>query len=412
MAVFAKSRTRRIVTALAALVMLIILAIGTLLGSLWVERGTEIALPVPTGPFAVGRTTYDWRDEAVTDALAPTPGTKREVVVWIWYPVTKGQSHPITEDYLPPEWRTAVESTRGGAIRILTRDPAKVRTHSIRNADVSPQEPSYPVVILRGGASAQVTNYSTLAEDLASYGYVVVGIDAPYRTTVVVLQDGRVIQRTPENNPELVSGQDLIHRATRLLSAWTSDMRFVLDKLEQLNTSDPSGKFTGRLDMTRAGVFGHSFGGAQAAQFCSEDSRCKAAIDIDGAPLGSVVTSGLNRPLMFLFSALGDFSSDVEVGHIQADVQAIYDHLPPDGRWRISIQGANHFTFSDDGALLKSRIVRGALRAFGNLKIDGSRQLAVTAYCVHSFFDAYLKHPGDSHVRISSTLYPEIQVLE
>ena len=36
-----------------------------------------------------------------------------------------------------------------------------------------------------------------------------------------------------------------------------------LDRLEQLN-KDAAGKFVGRLDMTRVGVFGHSFGGAQA----------------------------------------------------------------------------------------------------------------------------------------------------
>ena len=46
------------------------------------------------------------------------------------------------------------------------------------------------------------------------------------------------------------------------------------------------------------------------------------------------------------------------------------------------------------------------------LDIDGRRQLAVTTYCVHSFFDAYLKGEGDSRLEISSPLYPEIQVLE
>jgi hypothetical protein len=46
---------------------------------------------------------------------------------------------------------------------------------------------------------------------------------------------------------------------------------------------------------------------------------------------------------------------------------------------------------SDDGALLKSHIVMGTLRMFGILGIDGRRQLAVTAYCVHSFSTRTLK---------------------
>jgi len=76
------------------------------------------------------------------------------------------------------------------------------------------------------------------------------------------------------------------------------------------------------------------------------------------------------------------------------------------------IRGANHFTFSDDGALLKSHIVLSVFRFLGKLGIDGSRQLDVTAYCVRGFFNKHLKGTDSSHFKIPSPLYPEIQVLE
>ncbi len=409
---------RRIFKAFAVLAMLGVLAVGALLAGLWLERRTEITLPTPTGSFAVGRAIYDWTDDAKLDALAPVPGTKRELLVWIWYPSAAGQSVAM-DDYVPAQMRAPTGPAGGPLIfrllsrvfGLLTRDASKVHGHSIRDPDVSPRQRSYPVVIMRAGASAEVRNYSTLAEDLASHGYVVVGFDAPYRTGLVVFPDGRVMRRTPENNPELVSGEELTRRVNKLLAAWTADIAFALDQLERLNTSDASGKFTGRLDMTRVGVFGHSFGGAQAAQFCHDDSRCKAGIDVDGRPFGSVIQAGLHQPFMFLLSGHGD-SSDPVSRQILADIQSIYDRLPPDGRLRIAIRGAFHFTFSDDGALLKSRVVRGVLRLFGMLGIDGRRQLAVTAYCVRSFFDTYLKGAGVSRLKISSPLYPEIQVLE
>ncbi|MBK5256604.1 MAG: hypothetical protein JJE39_11265 [Vicinamibacteria bacterium] len=179
----------------------------------------------------------------------------------------------------------------------------------------------------------------------------------------------------------------------------------------ETNASDATGRFTGRLDMTRVGVFGHSLGGATAAQFCHDDSRCKAGIDIDGQPFGNVIQAGLAQPFMFLLSDHGK-SSDPETRRIQATIQSIYDRLPKDTRLRVAIRGANHFTFSDDGALRKSGIVRGALRLFGFLGIDGERQLAVTAYCVRSFFDAHLTRQSVSRLTVSSPLYPEIQVLE
>jgi predicted dienelactone hydrolase len=198
---------------------------------------------------------------------------------------------------------------------------------------------------------------------------------------------------------------------SRVLTAWTGDIAFVLDRLARLNASDSSGKFIGRLDMTRVGVFGHSLGGAVALQFCHEDSRCKAGIDIDGAPHGSVIQAGLRQPFMFLLSDHGNASDSASI-QIGTDIQSIYDRIPPDRRLRAAIRGAFHFTFSDDGALLKSGIVRGVLRMLGKLGIDGRRQLAVTTYCVHTFFDMYLKGAGGSRLRISSLRYPEIHVLE
>jgi hypothetical protein len=114
---------------------------------------------------------------------------------------------------------------------------------------------------------------------------------------------------------------------------------------------------------------------------------------------------------MFLLSDHSKESGPVS-GQIQADIQSIYDRLPPERRLRVAIRGANHFLFSDDGALLKSGLVRGLLRAFGKLGIDGRRQLALTTYCVRSFFDAYLKGPSPSRLDLSSPLYPEVQILE
>ena len=394
----------------AILALLIFIGSVVLFGSLWLERRSEVTLPAPTGPLAVGRTIYAWGDDN-PDPVAPVPGTKRELIVWIWYPAAVEKSEATTAEYLPLSWRAAFQHQGSGLMRFLTRDLARVRSHALPDAAVSLSEQSYPVVILRGGASANVTNYSTLAEDLASHGYIVAGIDAPYRTNVVVFPDGRVVKRLRANDPEAMAAQQSTHAVTDLLEAWTADIGFVLDRLDLLNSSDPSGKFKGRLDLTRVGIFGHSFGGAQALEFCSEDSRCKAGIDIDGMPLGSVIQKGIQQPFMFLLSD-HSHEADAETRRVKADIQSIYNRLPADGRLRVEIRGANHFIFSDDGALLKTRLLRGAMRLFGKLGIDGDRQLAATTYCVHSFFDAHLKSTSGNRADISFARFPEIQVLE
>lgn len=63
---------RRILKGIVALVFLGLFGVSALLISLWLEHRNEIALPKPTGQFAVGRTLYDWVDDQTLDPLAPT----------------------------------------------------------------------------------------------------------------------------------------------------------------------------------------------------------------------------------------------------------------------------------------------------------------------------------------------------
>jgi dienelactone hydrolase len=387
-----------------------ILALATLVGAMWLDHRAETTLPVPTGPFPVGRSIQVWTDDTV-DPLAPAPGTPRELLVWIWYPAEAGASGG-TAGYLPPDLLAETNRMRGAIIgQVLTRDLSKVRTHSRRDPEVSAEQPSYPVVLMRAAASAGVENYSALAEDLASHGYIVVGLNAPYRTGIVTFPDGRVLARTPANNPEFCVGRpDMERCAERILAAWTADQQFVLNRLEQMNIGAIDSRFRNRVDAARVGAFGHSFGGAAAALFCAEDVRCKAAVDVDGAPHGRVVQEGLQQPFLFLLSDHGA-ETDPESLEILANIQSQYEHLPTATRHRVVITGASHFLFSDDGALLKSPVVQGLLRTVGMLRIDGRRQLAATSFCLHSFFDAYLKGTA-AHPQLQTPTYPEIRTLE
>jgi dienelactone hydrolase len=400
-----------LIKASAAVAMLSLLGIAGLLGLLLLDHNRDTTLPAPTGPFAVGRTTYVWSD-AQADPLAPQPDTKRELVAWIWYPAAPLQPAQTFDDYLPAPWRTAIEDQSGLLLsQFLTRDLSRVHAHSIRDAEVSPQQHSYPVVLMRTGGAALTTDYTTLAEDLASHGYVVVGFDAPFRSWVVVLPDGRVIARAPQNNLDLVGGPQADQLANKLVQTWTADTSFALDQLEGLNRSDPLGRFLGRLDMQRVGVFGHSLGGATALQFCHDDPRCKAGIDVDGAPLGSVIAEGVTQPFMFLLSDHRGESADAEtpeaIRQAGANIRSIYNRQPSDRRLQIVIQGANHYMFSD-GAMLKSPLVMSVMRTLGIVRLDGRRQVAVTAHCISTFFDVYLKGAPASDLKRQSE-YPEIE---
>lgn len=183
-------------------------------------------------------------------------------------------------------------------------------------------------------------------------------------------------------------------------------MSFALDQLDLLNTSGPTGRFYRRLDMDRVGVVGHSLGGASALQFCHDDARCKAGIDLDGAPLGRVIREGVTQPFMFILSEHGD---EPDASAVETDIDSIYNRLPSSRRLKVVIRGANHFGFSDDGAVLKSPLAMGALHKLRILRLDGRRELAVATECVDDFFDVYLKGLPPAELK-NIQLYPEVSL--
>jgi dienelactone hydrolase len=179
-------------------------------------------------------------------------------------------------------------------------------------------------------------------EDLASRGYVVASIAHPGEAAVAPFPDGRRIlldtsitnanqrmvdsarrfkldiERMMDSIGQALSVPD---RATRQANfrgflaqaeeplrsqsvrEWALDTRALVDRLEQLDQGVVPSPFQGRLDLQRLGVFGMSYGGATAGEFCMEDARCKAAINIDGGQYGRLVDDSLMVPLLILGSS-------------------------------------------------------------------------------------------------------------
>jgi hypothetical protein len=159
-------------------------------------------------------------------------------------------------------------------------------------------------------------------------------------------------------------------------------------------------------------MFGHSLGGATALLLCHDDPRCKAGIDVDGVPLGRVIAEGVNQPFMFLLSDHSRESASPQmpdsIRNVRVNIRSIVDRLPRDRRMVIVIRGANHYMFSDDAALLKSPLVMDVLCMLGIVRLEGRRQIAVTAHSISTFFDVSLKGAPTSELK-SQLDCPEIE---
>ena len=46
-------------------------------------------LSTPSGPFGIGRSSYDWTDPSRPDRYSSDPQARRELMVYVWYPTSE-----------------------------------------------------------------------------------------------------------------------------------------------------------------------------------------------------------------------------------------------------------------------------------------------------------------------------------
>ena len=353
-------------------------------------------LPAPTGSYAVGRAEYDWVDSSRVDALAPQAGVKRELVVWAWYPAAEAGGDPAP--YLPPDWVSAREQGEGVLGRLVESEYGNIHTHSTLRAPLAGQG-AFPVIIMQPGLGPVATDYTVYAENLASHGYVVFGINQPYSSNLVAFPDGRVVESSPAGSiPDSADAAQADQDANRIGTTWAEDELFVTDRLQDLN-ADLAGFFHNRLDLAHIGYFGHSFGGATAVRVCAQDAHCQAAADLDGTLFSAESGAVLKQPVLFM--AEDDCGSNCDTMHqVYARAQGAAYYL--------SIANTKHFNYSD----LPLRLSPLTRIAFNQVGLIGSiapeRGLEISNAYLVAFFDQVLKGSAAGLLKGASP-YPEVR---
>ena len=323
----------------------------------------HLSLPAPTGDYAVGKAVTVVEDPS-RDEPATVDGTDRRAVRLVaWYPAQPetGEGAAYVEDLD----RIGDGLVASGSIGPLERvGLGFVSTTARRDAEVVATDGGYPVVILSPGNATNVEFYGALAEDLASHGYVVIGLDHPYQSAAVAIGD-RVA--TYAGDPPAGESAAVVRAR---IDERVADIGFVLDRL----ASDAAGisVLDDRLDLERVAAIGHSNGGMAAVQVC-DDPRVRACINIDGQSLAGPFGTGSDpiaphNPLLFL-------TKETELHPALA--QAFEDGGT--GGFRVVVPAAEHDSFTD-GPRFRPRL----------LPISGTADAVTTV--ARGFTLAFLEH--------------------
>lgn len=232
-----------------------------------------------------------------------------------------------------------------------------------------------PVILFSHGLWGSRRGYTPLTSYWASYGYVCIQPDHP---------DSRLLGRMPRA------------QATRGWSKRPRQIKRILDSFEAIEKSAP--KLKGRLDQTRVGVGGHSFG-AHTSQLIAgvkpvfgkqdfQDDRVKAILLLspqgEGGLFGRDSWKNVRKPVLVVTGS--EDRSPLEQDKGPQWRLAAYNHLPAGDKYLVFVDGMQHGFGGISGTNW-----RGAGR-------KNEDQVRITQQTALAFFDAYVK--GDKKARV------------
>jgi dienelactone hydrolase len=369
-----------------------------------------ITLAAATGPQAVGRTGFEWIDRTRDEPFTDDPADHRELVIWMWYPA---EPMPDAERaaYVPGLWGDLI----GDALGL---DLDRVAVHAVADVPVASGQPRYPLLLLSPGSGFMPAVYTALAEELASHGFIVVGVNHTYNASVTVFADGRVVPAAPEAQPQPTDMDSMRAAGETVTELHAADLAFVLDRLEALD--DEPGPCAGRLDLSRIGVLGHSLGGAAAAELCRVDRRCDAGVNMDGLFWGEVAESGVPVPFLLLMAENQPCAEVAQLEDVPVELcealgalfteswQTVQETAAP-GTWVI-IDGSRHGSYSDAPFLpARAEILRSLV---GGATIEPERMWRLTSDLLLAFFNTHLLGNAAPVLADPSSVYPEAQLVD
>lgn len=356
-------------------------------------------IPAPSGPFQVGTRIIEMIDESRRE-LYSGKDEPRRYMIQAWYPADVKE----TDERAPWMERADIFAP---AIATYIDLPAFFLDHlalaqipAYKNAVVAESDEKFPVILFSHGWNGFNAQNAGQALELASHGFIVIGIQHTYGAVVTVFPDGTVAPNNPNALPADADDPNYEEVARILADQWAGDLSHTLDFISSADADNP---FAASVDSARVGVYGHSTGGGAAIQFCGVDLRCKSVLGMDPfmRPVSAeVIESGLPMPSFFMFSQAWADITDSKNNRLFRG----FNPRNQNNLGAIVIEGTRHYDFSD---LPLFSPIAPQLGLKGPL--NGKRVTEIVNGYLHDFFEMTLRDNASGLFDASSP-YPEVKV--
>lgn len=262
---------------------------------------------------------------------------------------------------------------------------------------------TYPLVVFSHGSFGFRGSNASTFKDLASNGYVVCSIDHTYHAFFTKQTDGKtIIVNNGFLNDAIAATNDdfdtqtTYNKTQEWLQVRMGDMNLVLNDIEDKVKKSNSDEVYHLINTDKIGLFGHSLGGATAAELGRERKDIDAAIVIDGTMLGEEV--GLQNGKVILNDTpypipLLNIYNETHFQDAKQNADT-YDNMVAaanavDAR-QVVIHGSGHLNFTD--LPLFSPFLAGLL---GTGEVDSRYCIETMNQIVLNYFNYYLKDGND-----------------
>lgn len=365
--------------------------------------------PEPRGQFGVGQRSYHWIDASRKELNAQDPEhPNREIMAYVFYPSSLRYdatgSTEKNESATPVAYDHDATKSAMGYFAHCSKLPAwlfgslkSIKTHAQPNASLAQSPTPFPVVIFsHGGSGPIVQSYTWMLEDLASRGFVVVGINHPYVAQTVRYPDGRVVYQKKVHGAE---------GKTQQVETDVLDVSFVITKIEELfNQKDA---FWSNVDPNKVGMCGHSLGGRTTFRATLIDKRIKCGINMDGGVDERDEKEPFSTPFMFMHPEKSFIRDKNHPSYIFKGnpVKEKFDdswyeklaRIPGSSMKIVPIKEVGHAIFTDAAFQLNMTLLGRLLSRYVcfHLEVPADKAIDTLVHtiqpCIVQFFDEHLK---------------------